>query len=94
LKISFLSSSTIKSPNRIFIVAEENDRKAALILHKNCFIESLSLSSLGACAFKTMILHHRPLRTIYDILSLTNSILLTTNTILWCTKNPVPNQQF
>ena len=34
-----------------------------------------------------MILHQRPLRTIYDTLSLTNSTLLTADTILWCTKN-------
>ena len=40
---------------------------------------------------QTMILHQRPLRTIYDTLSLTNSTLLTADTVLWCTKNPVPN---
>ena len=28
---------------------------------------------------------------VYDILSLTNSTLLTADTILWCTKNSVPN---
>ena len=28
---------------------------------------------------------------IYDILSLTNSTFFTAGTILWCTKNPVPN---
>jgi len=38
VKISSLPNSTLKSPNRIFIVAEENDRKPALILHKNCFL--------------------------------------------------------
>ena len=32
-----------------------------------------------------MILHQRPLRTIYDILSLTDSILIA-DTIQWCTK--------
>jgi len=31
------------------------------------------------------------LYTTYDTLSLTNSTLLTADTILWCTKNPVPN---
>ena len=34
-----------------------------------------------------MILHQRPLRTIYNILSLTNCTHLTTDAILWCTKN-------
>ena len=53
--------------------------------------ESSLFSSLGARTFKLMALHQRPLRTIYDTLSLTNSTLLTADTILWCTKNPVPN---
>jgi len=34
-----------------------------------------------------MILHQRPLRTIYGILSLQNSILLTADTILWHEKS-------
>jgi len=39
--------------------------------------ESLLYSSLGECAFRTMILlHQRPLRTVCDILSPTNSIIL------------------
>ena len=48
-------------------------------------------SSLGACIFRTVTLHQRPLRTIYDTLSLTKSTLLTADTILWSTINPVPN---
>jgi len=52
---------------------------------KLSFVSSL-FSSLGACTFRTMILHQRPLRTIYDTLSLTNSTLSTADTILWCTK--------
>jgi len=38
-----------------------------------------------------MVLHQRLLRTIYDTQSQTNSTLLTADTILRCTKNPVPN---
>jgi hypothetical protein len=38
--------------------------------------DSSLFSSLGACTFRAMILHQRPLRTIYDILSLTNTTLL------------------
>jgi len=41
-----------------------------------------------------MILHPLPLRTIYDTLLLTNSTLFTADTILWCTKNTVPNLWF
>ena len=37
-----------------------------------------------------MILHQRPLRTTDDILSLTNSTLLSAGTILWCTKKKSP----
>jgi hypothetical protein len=33
------------------------------------------ISSLGACTFRSMILHQRPLRTINVILSLTQSII-------------------
>src|SRR5215469_8786211 len=52
---------------------------------KLSFTSSL-FSSLGACTFRIMMLHQRPLRTIYYILSLINSTLLTANAILWCTK--------
>jgi hypothetical protein len=45
------------------------------------------LSSVGAWTFRTMIWHQRPLSIMYDILSLTNSTLLTNDTILLCTKN-------
>ena len=41
-----------------------------------------------------MVLHQRPLRTIYDILSPTNSTLLTAYTILWCTKIPFAIDDF
>jgi hypothetical protein len=44
--------------------------------------ESSLFSSLGARTFKTMILHQRPLRTTYDVLSLTKSNLFTLDIIL------------
>jgi hypothetical protein len=33
-----------------------------------------------------MVLHRRPLRTMYGILSLTKSTLLAADNLLWCTK--------
>src|SRR5215467_985670 len=60
-------------------------RNLLLFLIKLSFDSSL-FSSLGACTFRIMMLHQRPLRTIYDILSLTNSTLLTADAILCCTK--------
>ena len=56
--------------------------------------ESSLFYSLGACTFRTMISHQRPLRTIYDILSLTNSTLLTASTNLWCTNILFPIDDF
>ena len=56
--------------------------------------ENPLFSSLGVCIFRTVTLHQRPLRTIYDTLSLTKSTLLTADTILWSTINPVPNWWF
>ena len=44
--------------------------------------ETSPSSSLRACLFKTLVLHQQPLRTIYDILSLTDFILLTV--MLFC----------
>ena len=68
-------------------------KKPALVPRKNSFESSL-FSSLGACTFRKMILHQRPLRTIYDTLSLTNSTLLIADTILWCTKILFPVEDF
>jgi hypothetical protein len=58
--------------------------------HKLSFTSSL-LSSHGAGTFRTIALHQRPLNIIYDILSLMTSTLLSADTILLCTKKPVPN---
>ena len=52
---------------------------------------NITLSSLGACTFRTMTVHQGSLRPAYDTLSLTNSTLVTADTILWYAKNPVPN---
>ena len=49
----------------------------------------LSLSwdfSVDECTVIKMKSYQRPLNTIYDILSLRNSIFLTAGTIVWCTK--------
>ena len=51
----------------------------------------ITFSSLVPCTFKTTVVHQHPLRTMYDTLSLTKSTLLTADTALWCTENPVPN---
>ena len=72
----------------------ENDKKPALIPHKNCPLNHPLFSSLSACTFRIMILHQQPLRTIYDTLLLTNSTPLTAITNLWCTSNHVPNWWF
>ena len=48
--------------------------------------ESSLFSSTDACAFKIMILNQRTLRTLCDILSLTNSTLLTVDNFLQCIK--------
>ena len=60
----------------------------------NLSFESSVFSSLGACTFRKMILHHWPLRTLYDTILLTNSTLLTAVTVLWCTKILFPIDEF
>ena len=61
----------------------ENDWKSAPVPYKNSFESSL-LSSFASCAFKIIVLHQRPLSTVYDILSLTNFTLLTADINLCC----------
>jgi hypothetical protein len=43
---------------------------------------------------QTMISHQRPLSTMYDVLSLTNSTLLTADMILLCMRKSIPNSWF
>jgi len=90
---SSLPNFELKSPNRIFILHFEKWLKTCSNFLQKLSFES-SLLSFGACTFKTMILHQQRLRTIYVILSLTNSSLLTANTTLWCTKNLFPIDDF
>ena len=60
-------------------------KKPALIPRKNCLLNH---------NFSPHLVHAH-LEQYYtsnlSILSLTNSTLLTADTILWCTKHPVPN---
>jgi len=65
-------------------------KKPALIPQK-LYFESSLFSSLVSYTYGIMMLHQRPLRIIYDTLSLTDSTLLTADIILRFTKNPVPN---
>jgi len=81
-KISSLPSFALKSPNRRFNGIEENDRKSAVIPDKNCPLNYHFSSPLGTCTFKTMMLHQRPLRPVYNILAVTNSTVLTAENIL------------
>ena len=70
----------------------ENNRNPALIYHKNRLLNHHLL--LTWCEpFKTITLHQRPLTTLYDTLSLTNSFL-TVDTLLLCTKFLLPIDAF
>jgi hypothetical protein len=82
LKMSSFPNFSLKSANRIFIRSLGNDWKLAPFPQKLSFETSPPLPSCGACSFKTMILHQRPLKTVYDTQSLTKSTLLTADTIL------------
>ena len=77
LKIFSHPTFALKSPNSIFFWYIGKWSKTCSYSSKKLFFESSLFSSLGACTFRTMILHQQPFRTIYDILSLTNSTLLT-----------------
>ena len=90
LKIFCLPTFALKS-NRSFIWYLGKWWKTCSNSSERLSFESSHFSSLGACTFRTMILHQRPLRTICDILSLTNPTLLIDDTIPRCTKYPVPN---
>jgi hypothetical protein len=56
--------------------------KKNFVIHLKTAFESSLFPALGVCKFRTMILHQRPLTTIYDALSLTHSTLLTADIIL------------
>jgi len=63
----------------------ENERKPALIPYKNCFWAYSFLLTWCICIQNNAI-HQQPLRTEYDVLSLTNSTPLIADIILWRTK--------
>ena len=86
LKIPPLLTLALKSPNRIFIWYWGKWSKTYSNSSNKLSFETSVFSSLGACALKTMISHQRPLRIIYDILTITKSTLLTADTFHSCTK--------
>jgi hypothetical protein len=55
----------------------ENDQKPVLIPHKTFFFLWTFFTSLRSCKLKINILHQGPLRTMYYIILLTNTTLLT-----------------
>jgi len=83
LKIFSLPSFALKCHKRVFIGYLGKLWKTCSNLSQNLSFESTLFSSLGACTFKTMLLHKQPLRTTYYILPLTNSTLLTADDILF-----------
>jgi hypothetical protein len=85
-KTSCLTHFAFESPKRIFVCYLRKWSKTWYNCSYKLSFESSLFFSLGACTFKK-ILDYLPLRTIHDILLLTNSALLTTDAILWCTIN-------
>jgi len=83
----------LKSPNRIFVWYLENDQKPALKPHTNCLLNHL-FSPYLVDAHSEHDIHERPIRTIYDTLSLTKSTLLTADTVQWCIKILLPIADF
>ena len=80
----------LESPNKVFIWYLGKWRKHSVIAHKTVFwINTFPL------AWYMYIQNNNitpvPLRTMYDILSLTNFTLLVTYNILFCTNYPVTN---
>jgi len=94
LKLSSLPNFALKSPNRIFIWYLCKWSKPRYNPSYKMSFELSLFFTVGECTFRTMMLYQRPLKTMFYILSLTNSTLLTADNILWCKKNPVPNLWF
>jgi len=86
LKIFSFPTYALKSHNWIFICYLGKWSKTCSKSSHKLFFESSLFFSLGACTFRTMIFYQLTLRTIYDTLLLTNSTLLTADTVLWYTK--------
>ena len=81
LKLSSLPNFALKSLEQSFIFYVGKSSKTCYNSSQKLSFASSLLSSLDACTFKK-ILDLWPLRFIYNILSLTNSTLLTADTIL------------
>ena len=102
LMISPLTNFALKSSNRIIIWYLGKWLKTCFNSSWNLSFEPSLFFSVGACAFKAMILHQWPLRTtyiyiyiyIYDILSLTKSTLSTAVTISSVRKILFPTDDF
>jgi len=62
--------------------------KPALITRKNCLLNHHVSPHLVHSHSKQLYYASDLSEPIYDILPLTNSTLLTADTILWCTNNP------
>ena len=97
LKIYYRPNFVFKSRNSIFkrYLGKWLKKKPALIPHKNYLFESSLFSSrVAACTFRTMILHQRPLRTVYDtpICNKLYSLNCWYNSV--CKRNPVGNYHF
>jgi len=80
LKIFSLCTFALKSPNRIFVWYLEIDQKPALKPHTNCLFNHLFSPHL-VHAHSEHDIHERPIRIIRDTLLLTNSTLLTADTV-------------
>ena len=76
LKICSLPSFVWNSQNRSFVLYLGEWSKTCCNSSPKLSFKSSHFSSLVTCTFRTMILHQRLLRTVYDILPLTNSTLL------------------
>jgi hypothetical protein len=86
LKISTLSTFTLKSSNKIFVSYPRNWWNTCYSSSWKLPFTSPLLSSDGACTSRTFISHQWPLNIVYNILLLINCTLLTAGVILWCTK--------
>jgi hypothetical protein len=86
LKMSFQPTLALDSHNKIFICNLGNLSNTRSNYSQKLSFTSSVLSSVGAWTFRTMIWHQRTLSVMYDILSLTNSTVLTADMILLCTK--------
>jgi hypothetical protein len=91
LKMSSMTTLALNCSNKMFIhYLGSLSSTCCNSLYKLPFTLSF-LCSVGAWTFRTMIWHRWPLSIMYDILSLTNSTLLTADVILLCTRKPLLN---